>query len=85
MPRRHTPALTTHRVSPLRHSCRTNESFPQCDARHTRATQIAASHELGAPSHTPRRTAMRHLSAVRDILIPLAGIAFFVMLFVLLT
>jgi hypothetical protein len=43
---------------------------------------IAASRELEAP-HTPRRTAMRHFSAARDILVPLAGIAFFVMLFTL--
>ena len=28
----------------------------------------------------PRRLVMRHLSAARDILVPLAGIAFFVML-----
>ena len=35
-------------------------------------------------SYTPRRTAMRHhLSAARDILVPLAGIAFFAMLFTL--
>jgi hypothetical protein len=31
----------------------------------------------------PGGTAMRHLSAARDILVPLAGIAFFVLLFTL--
>jgi hypothetical protein len=30
--------------------------------------------------HTPPEVVMRHLNAARDLLVPLAGIAFFVML-----
>ena len=52
-----------------------------CDAHHTRSTG-SPRHRTSwdAPPHTPREDAMRHLTAARDILVPLAGIAFFVML-----
>jgi len=40
----------------------------------------AASHESRCTTPHPPEDVMRHLSAARDILVPLAGIAFFVML-----
>jgi hypothetical protein len=52
-----------------------------CDAHHNSSTaepQHRTSRD--APPHTPPEDVMRHLSAARDILVPLAGIAFFVML-----
>jgi hypothetical protein len=52
-----------------------------CDAHHTRARLDRSNRtSRDAPPHTPPEDVMRHLSAARDILVPLAGIAFFVML-----
>ena len=51
-----------------------------CDARHTRAPAARGIARVGMLHHTPPEDAMRHLTAARDILVPLAGLAFFVML-----
>lgn len=46
------------------------------------APQTSRSVRVRTLSHH-RRTAMRHLSAVRDIIVPIAGILFFVLLLTL--
>jgi hypothetical protein len=44
---------------------------------------LTATPRVSRSNPHPRRTAMRHLSAARDVLVPIAGIAFFAMLFTL--